>query len=102
MKLKYTSTNEYGLSRGSERAAAFDLRADKDYHFGVLIGYLIGLLALGLVLPYQMVTLGLLLSVVVMGLSVISLPILVSLIVIIVEKLKLKSFGIYLQDRHLK
>ena len=34
MKLKYTSTNEYGLSRGSERAAAFDLRADKDYHFG--------------------------------------------------------------------
>ena len=34
MKLKYTSTTEYGLSRGSERAAAFDLRADKDYQFG--------------------------------------------------------------------
>ena len=34
MKLKYTSTTDYGLSRGSERAAAFDLRADKDYQFG--------------------------------------------------------------------
>ena len=34
MELKYTSTTDYGLSRGSERAAAFDLRADKDYQFG--------------------------------------------------------------------